>query len=310
MTSSCSVCGDNFIVNTKLIQCNFCGAEQHLQCAKLKDNLFKTISESRNLQFFCDVCLTEVQSKLRQSSSSKDDVEMESDSLCREQNAQTKAITEAIEKSFVQLKNEISSLKESNIELIKLMSSSEFAETRGNRSKTRRDIQKQDDGEIVLVQRDERGHIVANNKNRKEHFKRRDYAEILEGKEKINDQSTLDSNKQRRKEFIAKEVINPIREKREEGLKGKGRPNNLLQPAPRGRNWIWLGGLQSDTTTENIKTYAEEKWPNKDILCFDLKSRGPKKAFKFGSSDLSLEELLHLESWPAGIGVRLFRNEH
>lgn len=304
------MCGDNFIVNTKLIQCNFCGAEQHLQCAKLKDSLFKTITESRNLQFFCDVCLTEVQSKLRQNSNSKDDIEMENDSLCREQNTQTKAITEAIEKSFFQLKNEISSLKESNIELIKLMSSSEFAETRENRSRTRRDVQKQDDKEIVLVQRDERGHIVAKNESQKEHSRKRYYAEILEGKEKMNDQSTLDSTKQRRKQFIPKEVISPINEKREEGLKGKGRPSNLMQPAPRGRNWIWLGGLQSDTTAENIKTYAEEKWPNKDLLCFDLKSRSPKRSFKFGSSDLSVEELLDPESWPAGIGIRLFRNEH
>lgn len=78
--------------------------------------------------------------------------------------------------------------------------------------------------------------------------------------------------------------------------------------APKGRSWIWLGGLAKSTTAENLTAYAKERWPDKDILCFELKTKHPKKSFKLGSIDLEWEELLQPEAWPEGVIIRRFRN--
>lgn len=86
----------------------------------------------------------------------------------------------------------------------------------------------------------------------------------------------MNSNEQPRKEFTAKKGMDPFNKRREEELKCSGKSSTLLQPAPKGRNWIWLG-LRPDTTIKIIKTYTQEEWPNKDIQSFDLKSRGFKK---------------------------------
>lgn len=53
---TCSVCTDNFIVNSKQIQCNLCEKFFHNVCVKVKDNVSKCISDCINLFWFCDGC--------------------------------------------------------------------------------------------------------------------------------------------------------------------------------------------------------------------------------------------------------------
>lgn len=90
-------------------------------------------------------------------------------------------------------------------------------------------------------------------------------------------------------------------------LRGNGKSNQLVKAAPKGRNWIWIGGLDAGITPENILTYAKERWPDRDLLCYDLKSKNPKKSFKFESSDVGFDDLLHPEAWPEGLLIRRFQ---
>lgn len=63
-THVCATCSDNFIVNSKLIVCKYCNNKHHLQCVRIKDMMLKTINECKNLYWFCDDCVAEINSKL------------------------------------------------------------------------------------------------------------------------------------------------------------------------------------------------------------------------------------------------------
>lgn len=90
-------------------------------------------------------------------------------------------------------------------------------------------------------------------------------------------------------------------------VKGTGGMSGLLKPAPRGREWVWLGNLARDTTAEMVAEHLRVSYPDSDILVFDLKSKSRKKSFKVGSSDLSAEELQSPSIWPNDLLVRPFR---
>lgn len=265
--------------------------------------------ESVNVHFFCDGCVEEVNRKLHQHVDGNAKQESNNFVTKHEMDEQTKCISASIEKTFNILKNEISSLKESNIDLVRLMSSKEFQKNR----KIQPSQKKPDDGLVTYSdktlqnQKARPDRILENDGGLNEPIGKKTYAKAVQEKSviKINDSAITDQPGQQRR---FKGPTNPRNKERSDSVKGSGRPSKLLQPAPRGRNWIWLGGLQSDTTAENIKEYAEERWPNKDVLCFDLRSKNPKKSFKFGSSDISFEELLQPEAWPEGVRIRLFRN--
>lgn len=63
-THGCATCGDNFIVNSKLIACTLCGEKYHINCVKIKDQFLKTITDSKNLFWFCDNCADGIKEKL------------------------------------------------------------------------------------------------------------------------------------------------------------------------------------------------------------------------------------------------------
>lgn len=90
-------------------------------------------------------------------------------------------------------------------------------------------------------------------------------------------------------------------------IHGRGKPDVHIRPAPSARNWIWIGGLSGETSAANVLSYAEQMWPNSDLLCFDLKSRSSKRSFKVGSRNIEVEKLLDPEAWPEGILLRPFR---
>lgn len=62
---SCTICSDNFIVNSKKICCSFCEKYFHTACVKVKDNISKNICECKNLFWFCDDCCVFVTSNLK-----------------------------------------------------------------------------------------------------------------------------------------------------------------------------------------------------------------------------------------------------
>lgn len=88
---------------------------------------------------------------------------------------------------------------------------------------------------------------------------------------------------------------------------GSGGTSSLLKPAPRGRNWIWVGGLDRGTTLDNVTEHVKSLFPGNDVLVFDLKSKSRSKSFKVGSSDLSVVDLSDSRLWPDGLLVRPFR---
>lgn len=61
--SVCYHCSDNFIVNTKLILCEFCSNRFHVSCVKLKDSWCKLINDCDNLMWFCDTCKDDIKKK-------------------------------------------------------------------------------------------------------------------------------------------------------------------------------------------------------------------------------------------------------
>lgn len=83
-------------------------------------------------------------------------------------------------------------------------------------------------------------------------------------------------------------------------------PNDLLVAAPE-RSWAWVGGLNETITLDNVRQYVKLKFPEKDVSCYDLKSKFRKKCFKVGSSVVQLEDLLDPENWPAKVILRPFQ---
>lgn len=81
-----------------------------------------------------------------------------------------------------------------------------------------------------------------------------------------------------------------------------------MKPAPKGRAWIWVGGLSRDTDVKNVAQYLKIHTPDKDVLVYDLKSKGTKKSFKVGSRDMTVDEMLSPSLWPSGILLRPFRH--
>lgn len=60
----CELCTDNFIVNSKFIECKNCLKKFHVNCVQVKESLSKLITDCRNLFWFCNGCITNVQEKL------------------------------------------------------------------------------------------------------------------------------------------------------------------------------------------------------------------------------------------------------
>ncbi|XP_045474945.1 uncharacterized protein LOC123680871 [Harmonia axyridis] len=162
-----------------------------------------------------------------------------------------------------------------------------------------------DQRELAEKQIDNRIDHDSGTRSNKVNQKKQSFFEAVKTLKVSKDKPKMILNKQVRKSTPDKDPVNSNKKKRENALNGTGDQNDLLQPAPKGRNWIWLGGLHSNTTVENIKAYTGMKWPDRDVLCFDLKSKSPKKSFKVGMIDISQEELLQPESWPSGSQVVL-----
>lgn len=65
---TCTRCSDNFIVNAKSIECDFCRNKFHLVCVKLKDPWLKVINECSNLFWFCDECKEKIKVRMNEAS--------------------------------------------------------------------------------------------------------------------------------------------------------------------------------------------------------------------------------------------------
>lgn len=292
MSNTCTLCNDNFIVNIKSIKCSSCRLDFHTKCVQIKDSVLKALSESRNICFFCDNCLESVKAKLEHKPdmhSIRNDME----SLDALVEKHSKAIMEDSYKKFNILKDEIVALKDSNKDLVRLMSSDEFKNTGTSRS-----------GDIIIAENESSAKLpsIPSNMKQKTSSKKTFHQSGLQKETKILAHTKEAKEHPKPSSYLGKPLT------RDPAVRGKGKPDVNIKPAPKGRKWIWIGGLSRETSALNILSYAKERWPDSDLLCFDLKSKSSKKSFEVGSINLELEELLNPEAWPENILFRPFQS--
>lgn len=63
-TRACSLCSENFIVNTKFLICDFCELLFHTECAKVNDTFLKAKQDCVNVKWFCDDCIPKLKQTL------------------------------------------------------------------------------------------------------------------------------------------------------------------------------------------------------------------------------------------------------
>lgn len=338
--SSCTLCSDNFIVNTKCIQCKYCQAQYHSHCVKIRDPIQKVITESPNLLWFCDSCLPIVMDKLSSgivgvgtaqrvmaaSSPGDGHLGITPADLGSIRDIITEALTAGVSDikrhydtasqnilhQSNDMRNEVLMLKESNIQLVHMLAPScglldpllaGIPSASGNQPINALSCSDEDgDGVLGLGQALHSGNrsneadsnaIGANVAPlRKDNLSRKRYR-----KSPRNGSEAQSASGGIRQSLSAAKPF----------LRGCGQANDLLKPAPKGRNWIWVGGLSRDTSEKNISEYLGERIPGKDILVFDLKSKSSRKSFKVGSNELTVEELMSPSIWPSGILLKPFR---
>lgn len=52
----CNICEDNFIVNTKAVNCGICKVKCHPSCVSIKDSWLKNLMECENILWLCNHC--------------------------------------------------------------------------------------------------------------------------------------------------------------------------------------------------------------------------------------------------------------
>ena len=63
-TETCPICDDNFIVNKKIVKCEFCKDLYHNMCVQLKDTVSRSVNDCENMMWFCDGCIRVVSQNL------------------------------------------------------------------------------------------------------------------------------------------------------------------------------------------------------------------------------------------------------
>lgn len=303
--ANCPVCDEIVTVNNKSVYCSMCKGRFHGPCVGLKDAFCKAVQEVRNLNFFCETCLGQF-----------DDEDQIGDRLAAVNNASMdvnldkmttvlkNTIVGELESHMNILRKDVEVLRESNVDLVRLFTSinppvgtTAAVVSLESTATTQKAMGVSTKDRTKTADPTEGATSSAWNNKRTEQANKSKFRKVRQG---IAEKSVDTQN------FPT--PINAFVNSKNELIKGKGTTNPLLQAAPEGRNWIWIGGLSDATTESSVLSYGKEKWPDKEFLCFDLKSKSRRKTFKFGSKMVSLEELLDAKMWPEGITVRPFRS--
>lgn len=72
--------------------------------------------------------------------------------------------------------------------------------------------------------------------------------------------------------------------------------------------WIYVGGLEKNTTAEQIREHLIDIWPGKTFYVYNMRHRGNYSIFKVGSKELCYDELLCKSNWPKEATVEIFRS--
>lgn len=133
--ATCAVCSDNFIVNGKMLACRYCQKLYHPHCVKVKETVEKVVKDYNGVFWFCDVCIPVVMDKLAANLPSPERPSASAGSSGRE-GATDAGILDRVEaivsrvvaaeigglqRKFVELVCEVGNLKDSNLDLIRLL---------------------------------------------------------------------------------------------------------------------------------------------------------------------------------------------
>ncbi|CAH1986084.1 unnamed protein product, partial [Acanthoscelides obtectus] len=89
---SCDSCKDNFVVNSKYIECSICEGRYHTVCVSVKDSWLKLFSDWVNFSWSCDKCILKSQSREQQLASEIAALKKEIEFLTHEKNLSSKMI--------------------------------------------------------------------------------------------------------------------------------------------------------------------------------------------------------------------------
>lgn len=317
--SFCTTCKDNFIVNKSFMSCNFCQRRFHAHCLKFKDSLCKSVNESVNMHWYCDMCLPVVVEKLTSNLPSLTsqrllesiDIAVENVVSSKLEELITRQETSRVrmEEQLNEMKTEVVLLKETNVDMLRLYASGNLPFATSSRQVV--DLCPPESHPAVSVSSPEpQPSMDVRPGSLAVHFQKNlatvSGGDSSAGRDKTVQPSSFHSTSRprQRKASPSNGIVNGSVDP---PTRGAGGSSDLLKPAPKGRKWIWIGNLARTSTAEMVVRHVLASFPGKDVLAFDLKSRSARKSFKVGSTDISVEDLQSPLLWPDGILIRPFR---
>lgn len=281
----------------------------------MKDSVHRAINESDNLYWFCDVCRPVVNGRLasdlpadlmspRLIESIESVVAGVVGAKLHEHSILYEASLRSFEYQLSETQTQITLLKQSNIDMVKMLSHGRSGSSLNVDQMKISDIHRpnnesQNEPGASLPRVNQRAATDATNKPAR--------VNAVSGGQPRNKQgplepSTSDTSARKKQTNGSSSTIKiPT-------IRGSGKASDILKVAPKGRNWVWVGNFARTTTSEQILQHLSAAHPQKDFLAFDLKSKSNKKSFKVGSSDMSVEELQSPGLWPDGLLIRPFRD--
>lgn len=335
----CTICSDNFVVSVKFITCGYCQKLFHPQCVKIKDALYKAIQDSENVHWFCDTCKPVVMDKLTSNLSMSPlrsssyqlpdgaqcvdlpvlvhDMEKLVEKVVTDRVGELQAVLENEMLSLnKRLSSEVATIRDSNVDLIRLLTQMKSLSPPRSPPSASHSVSLDvigvdcEAGTAPAVMPQSVNSASAGFGLAARNFKNKPSMAGFTAPS-ASGSAQVDGN-----------ICNPTKKHPQTNksttrvalTRGSGGPSAVLQPAPRGRNWIWVGGLAKDTSAEDVINHLKPHFPENDLLAFDLKSRSKKKSFKVGSVDLPAERLLSPDLWPDGVYLKPFlsfpRSQH
>lgn len=200
--------------------------------------------------------------------------------------------TKVLQEEIHNLRNEITTLKETNIDLIRLLTDKNNAlDCNKNQSNLNTTVQSVDLNNTVVEQTRPKPNIninkyTGNNKNE------------IEGKKPYdkNIQHTSTYKKTNKKRNEKKHIVGANKSENTDDNFGGGEP--ML--------WLYVGRCKPETTTEKIRSYLEKKSPGHEFDVQQLSALGRFKSFRVGGN-ISLRNVVYDPSyWPNNVLVKRF----
>lgn len=201
----------------------------------------------------------------------------------------------ALLNEIVTLKKEVTILKETNIDLINLLTKSSNEQTSNtkipNVSNPNLLFMTNSSTETVTqVQTTKNQKPRANKKN---HHKQMPASETTSNKVQNIEDKQESTNKNKKNTIVV--GTNTFGSEKDEFGSGE----SLL--------WLYVGRCRQGTTAESIKSYMQKRSPGYSFEVTELDGAGRNKSFKVGANISLKDELYNSDYWPNGIVVKRFR---